>query len=35
MGYKVNVSQLISIVDFRVGMSTHVFKISLCYDKKW
>ena len=27
--------QLISIVDFKLGMSTHVFKISLCYDKKW
>ena len=32
------VSQLISIVDFQDsvnGVSTHVFKISLCYDKKW
>ena len=36
MGYKVNVSQLISIIDLqKLGMSTHVFKISLSYDKKW
>ena len=36
MGNKVNVSQLISIVDFqKLGMSTHFFKITLCYDEKW
>ena len=33
------VSQLKSIIDFcillKFGMSTHVFKISLCYNKKW
>ena len=36
MGYKVNECQLISVVDFwELDVSSHVFEISLCYDKKW
>ena len=29
--YPVNIYHRLS----KLGMSTHVFKISLCYDKKW
>ena len=34
MGYKVNVVNIYRRL-LKLGMSTHVFKISLYYDKKW
>ena len=33
--YKLCISVNIDHRLLKLGMSTHVFKISLCYDKKW
>ena len=35
MGIKLCISVNIYCKLPKLGMSTHVFKISLCYDKKW